>query len=448
MRFHLRKILTYLLLGIFGSAISITAGYFIAEVFFTVVYPQPVPVKTESVAEPIKVPEEKKIISNPKVLDINIPEVLSKGDVIVITFDSEMNPDVTAIDTDIKGRGNWVSGKEFEYTVTSVIPNKQYSIGVKKDSQSLDGGVLESDVYKKVWSANKLTYKINVNTNEQGIRNPITVSFNQPVDKNSAESAFNIKPAVKGTFSWKGQTLTFYPSSFQYQTQYTVSLSGNVKTERGPSVNISTSVSFQTEAEVFKLKVPYFHQQYLNSCEAAALRMALAYYNVHTDDMSIVKKFGYNPRYKATSTNSWDDPREMFVGYVDQQGSNSGYGVYGPPVEKAAKAFGRDAQFQNVVTPRYIAEEIKAGRPVIFWGFTSTTQSPYTWNVPRGGTITAFKGEHARLIVGLKGSVSNPVGFYVHDPINGNQYQYWDSNKLMRQALYLPGVTDQIVVVK
>jgi hypothetical protein len=176
--------------------------------------------------------------------------------------------------------------------------------------------------------------------------------------------------------------------------------------------------------------------------------MALAYYNINTDDMTIVNKFGYNPRYKATSTNSWDDPREMFVGFIDRQGSDSGYGVYGPPVERAAKQFGRDAQFQNIVTPVYLAEQIKAGHPVIFWGFTSTTQTPYTWNVPRGGTITAFKGEHARLIVGVKGTASNPVGFYVHDPINGNQYQYWDSEKLMRQALYLPGVTDQIVVVR
>jgi uncharacterized protein YvpB len=358
-----------------------------------------------------------------------------------------MNSSLTSIDTDIKGEGEWVSSKEYKYTVASVIPNKSYTIGVKKDSQSLNGGLLENDVYKKVWSGKELTYKIGVNVNEQGINNPITISFNQPVDKKTAEESFNISPSVKGKFSWKGQILSFVPSSLQYQTQYTVSLSGTVKTEKG-SIQVSKKVSFQTEAEVYKLKVPYFRQEYLNSCEAAALRMALAYYNINTDDMTIVNKFGYNPRYKATSTNSWDDPREMFVGFIDRQGSDSGYGVYGPPVERAAKQFGRDAQFQNIVTPVYLAEQIKAGHPVIFWGFTSTTQTPYTWNVPRGGTITAFKGEHARLIVGVKGTASNPVGFYVHDPINGNQYQYWDSEKLMRQALYLPGVTDQIVVVR
>ena len=438
---YLRKIFVYTLLVIFGSVISLTAGYFTAEIFFTTIYPQPV-------LEKVEPPQEEKVIHNPDVLSIDSEDVVLKGDVALVTFDTPMNPDLTFFDITAPGEGTWISDKEYQFTFGDLVPDKIYEIGVRKDSQSIDGGVLKEGVFKKVQTGSKLTYRIYVDMNNQGIKNPIKVVFNQSVDHVSAQNAFKISPEVKGSFVWKGQTLSFIPTNLQYQKKYIASLSGLVKSDTGQTVNAGTSITFQTETEVFKLNVPYFHQQYLNSCEAAALRMALAYYKITTDDMTIVNKFGYNPRHKATSTNTWDDPREMFVGFIDQSGADSGYGVYGRPVEKAAKAFGRDAQFQNVVTPVYIAEQIKAGHPVIFWGFTSTTQTPYTWNVPKGGTVTAFKGEHARLIVGLKGSVSNPIGFYVHDPINGNQYQYWDSEKLMRQALYLPGVTDQIVVVR
>ncbi len=445
MRLHVKKILIYLFVGVCTAAVFVTIGYLIAQVFF---YEFALKNTEDPVLETQEKTEQLKVAEIPKVSFIESPDLITEGDVVSITFTTEMNPDFTSIDTDIDDAGVWKSGSVYELTASNVVPDKTYSILIKKGSRSKEGGEFEEDTGREIKSASRVTSRIYVDVSEHGIKEPIKVTFNQAVNHESAEDAFSTSPNVKGSFSWKGQTMIFTPNKLQYQTQYTISLSKGISSEKGFESNESIKVSFQSEAEIYKLKVPYFKQQYMNSCEAASLRMALAYYGITTDDMEIVKKFGYNPRYKDTATNSWDDPREMFVGFVDVLGSNSGYGVYGPPVEKAAKQFGRDAQFKNVVTPRYIAEEIKAGHPVILWGFTSTREPPYTWNVPRGGTVAAFKGEHARLVVGVKGSVSNPLGFYVHDPINGNQYQYWETNKLMRQALYLPGVTDQVVVVK
>ena len=201
--------------------------------------------------------------------------------------------------------------------------------------------------------------------------------------------------------------------------------------------------------KVFKLDVPYFLQQYANSCEAASLRMALAYYNIEIpDDMDIVEKFGYNPRDKDIVLDEWDNPQEMFVGNIDIVGSTKGYGVYGQPVTKAAISYGRDSYYETNITAQFLAKELKAGHPIVLWGYTSITAPAYTWNLQDGGEVTAFKGEHARLVIGFSGDVDNPTGFYVHDPFNGNESEYWLTEKLIKHVYAVPGVTNQAVVVK
>jgi len=195
-----------------------------------------------------------------------------------------------------------------------------------------------------------------------------------------------------------------------------------------------------------KLEVPYFSQQYENSCEEASLRMALAYYGIKTDDMEIVKKVGYDPRPKDYENNIWDDPNKMFVGYIDSPAN--GYGVYGRPIARAAKAFGRNAIYTTYVTPSILAAAIVLRNPVVLWGNNGISVSPYTWKTPAGKTVIAFGGEHARLVVGFKGSILKPEGFYLHDPINGKQYDYWETKRLMENVKSVPGVTDQAVIVR
>jgi len=231
------------------------------------------------------------------------------------------------------------------------------------------------------------------------------------------------------------------------------------KTEQAPimaPVAVSTPALIQTRVpvvieptDVFKLKVPYFAQQYRNSCEAASLRMALAYYGINiADDMEIVQKFGYKPRPKNVELNEWDDPREMFVGSIGVGDDFGGYGVYGAPVMKAAISYGRDASYETIITATTLAREIRAGHPIVFWGYTSMATPAYSWKVPGGGEVTAIKGEHARVLVGVAGPKDNPSGFYLNDPINGRSFEYWTTEKLMDNFYAVPGVTNQAVIVR
>jgi uncharacterized membrane protein len=59
----------------------------------------------------------------------------------------------------------------------------------------------------------------------------IVVSFNEPVNRSSAESAFTISPSVEGNFLWNfdGSEMTFDPISFLYSnTEYAMSLDSDV----------------------------------------------------------------------------------------------------------------------------------------------------------------------------------------------------------------------------
>lgn len=201
----------------------------------------------------------------------------------------------------------------------------------------------------------------------------------------------------------------------------------------------------------FKLKVPSYKQQYANSCESSALRMALAYKGIVKDDVGVLTRVGYNPKNRDWTNNVWDDPQKQFVGFVDVSGKpNGGYGVYGLPIKKAAESFGRQAEYATgtAITAQFLAKELDNGNPIVIWGYTTYTEPAYTWNTPDGGKAIALKGEHARTVVGYRGTASNPVGFYVHDPINGKANVYWSAKNLIDHIQKVPGVTDQAVVVR
>jgi uncharacterized protein YvpB len=195
------------------------------------------------------------------------------------------------------------------------------------------------------------------------------------------------------------------------------------------------------------LKVPIYVQEFKNSCEAASLRMALAYKNIQASgDMELIQKFGYSPIRKDVTNNIWGDPQKEFVGFVDERCSECGYGVYGIPVTKTARSYGVNAIYLTDVIPSVLAEELFQNNPIIAWGYTSLS-TPYTWNTPTGGTVKAFKGLHARVLVGFRGEKENPKGFYLNDPLTGKQ-EFWNTASLVSHMNAAPGVTNQMVVIR
>jgi uncharacterized protein YvpB len=201
-----------------------------------------------------------------------------------------------------------------------------------------------------------------------------------------------------------------------------------------------------------KLKAPAYKQQYANSCEAATLRMALALKKILLkNDVQLLSRFGYNPTYKDWTNNIWDDPQKQYVGYVDVAGKPfGGYGVYGLPVVKAIESLGLKTEYATStnITATFLAKAVDNKNPVIVWGYSSYTEPPYTWKTKEGLEVKAFRGEHVRLIIGFRGTIDKPIGFYLNDSLKGKYAEYWTTERLMENINKVPGVTDQAVVVK
>jgi len=192
---------------------------------------------------------------------------------------------------------------------------------------------------------------------------------------------------------------------------------------------ILNSSTFSADNMV-KLKVPIYKQVYTQSCEAASLRMALAYRGIETTDIKILELMNYDdqPVKKIDGGWVWGDPHQMFVG--DKNGDQTkmtGYGVFGEPIQKTSEKLGRTAVVQNEVKPEWLARQIYAGNPVVLWGVSTKIRNE-KWTTPEAKEITAPIRTHTRLVIGVKGDINQPTGFYLNDP--DGTVKYWTTAQL------------------
>lgn len=244
-----------------------------------------------------------------------------------------------------------------------------------------------------------------------------SITFDQEIDHASAEQHFSISPAIEGTKSWNGNTLSFKPTGgWAKDTVYAVRMESGVKSIHGLDTDKAYVSSFTSEESVFLLSVPLYKQQKPLSCEVAALRMALAFKGVNVSEESIMQ---YIPVESAprSSDNIWADPDEVFVGDINGKQNTTGYGVHAAPVAKAAKNF-RNAELVSGWSLSALIDSVKAGNPVVMWGIYSGG-TPDSWTTSTGKVVKAWKGEHARTVVGFVGPAEHPRQIITLDPVLG-----------------------------
>jgi uncharacterized protein YvpB len=273
----------------------------------------------------------------------------------------------------------------------------------------------------------------------------VSVTFDQPMNHASAESKFGLNPGGPGSFSWSGDTLTYHPgASYDYQTTYTVTIAPGATSAYGLPTATPFVGAFTTALQTIRLSVPAYRQTYSMSCESSALRMVLAYRGVSVTDLDVLNRLNYAPRARDTNTNTWDNPYDMFVGDVTGVQNTTGYGVYAGPIAAAARSFGRSAADYTSVSANFISGHVHNNEPVIIWGYNQVAILD-SWNTP-SGPVSAWKGEHARVVTGVVGNVANPAGFYINDPATGTQY-YWSTSQLLGNLNIFSSLSNQAVVV-
>ncbi len=335
---------------------------------------------------------------------------------------------------DIEGSGSWESNTVYVFTPSKVEPGKTYAYHLQSGLRSTSGGILTNTIdgtFKTVGAvavASSSPSGKELSQSQQSIK----FTFDQPVDKKSAEERFSISSGTVTGFSWNGDTMTALVKDLGFQRTVTAKINaGVINSGFGLPSTQSFSVSFSTEIRIKQLGVPMMRQEHASTCGLASLRMGLAYYGITTDEMTILERMGYNPREMDRENNTWDDPREMFVGYIDGTTMYNASGVEMPLVARVARSFGKSTteRIGNSVHVNWIAEEIHNGHPVIISGTgTSKKSSYYSWTAPNGRTVTSATNGHARVVTGVKGEPGQPIGFWINDPLRGAFY--WTASQL------------------
>jgi uncharacterized protein YvpB len=367
---------------------------------------------------------------------------LVPGQPIDIIFDQPMNTSSTAFEFELKGKGSWLNASTYRFVPEQLERGKTYKYKVLAGIDSAVGGVMEADREFSIATNGAVTGTASPGGTGVKVGTAIRITFDQPVDHGSAQSRFSISPALAGSFSWSGNTMTYSPTGMAYETKYTYSVAPGVVPSWGLPSSKAIGGSFTTEAQLAILNVPLYKQAYGRSCELASLRMLLAYRGIHTTDQALLSRVGYNPR--ARNGGTWDNPNQMFVGYVDTYSWSQGYGVHAGPVANAAKSFGRNATAHFNVSASFIANALYAGNPVEFYGHISTPSAD-SWNTS-SGVVQTTTSMHARVAYGVKGPADNPTGFYIQDPWTGGKF-YWSTAQLMANMNAVPGISNQAVIV-
>ncbi len=164
------------------------------------------------------------------------------------------------------------------------------------------------------------------------------------------------------------------------------------------------------------LETPLDFQDYPLSCEAASLKMALAYKGIYLSEDEIIKEIGRNS--SPRKENTWADPHEVFVGDINGEMCVTGYGVYWERIAKAANRWVKAEAFSNWKVED-LTREINLGNPIIVWGTIPGSLTDCSWHTPEGKYIKAYKEDHVRLLIGFVDSSENPSKIILNDPLKG-----------------------------
>jgi len=280
----------------------------------------------------------------------------------------------------------------------------EYAITLKKGLRTLLGGYLENDAVIKFKTPGVVYpagyYPRNGSSNISRSVKYFAVTFDQPVNKESAQSKFGISPSVSGTFSWRDNTMYYnFSSALQYYKKYTVTIASGVKSIYGFDSTRSYSSSFTTEEQVFILNVPQYYQPKGFDCNLYATKMALGYRGVNINVESMRSALGVGL-----------DPNADWV---------TGYGVHWGPVSSYISGY-RSNSIKSGWNLLSLLAEVNKGNPVILFWYNGYT-TPMGTKILDGGA-TGYNGMHSEVVVGYTGRVDNPTSVILNDPWRGRRY--------------------------
>lgn len=326
--------------------------------------------------------------------------------VIEVVFDNEMKIESVeekfSITPETEGDISWKDKKTFVFTPSQDLKKEtEYKVVFEKGLLNEHSGETNEKIEIKFSTVGRVKVAGFSPANGSYGIDPsaanVVVTFNQEVDKESAQQKFSISPSVNGSFGWNGNQMTYFTAGkLAYSTRYRVSVGKGVKTVYGIDSEQDFSSSFVTKDQIITLGVPYYSQQEMFSCNIAAARMALAYRGVYVSESQIKSGVGVG-----------QNPNADFV---------PGYGVHAGPIASYMGRY-RNVSLKSGWDVTSLAREVEAGNPVIVWWYNRYSRPSGAFSLPGG--YTGYNGMHSEVVYGFSGNTSSPNYFYTNDPWRG-----------------------------
>ena len=343
-----------------------------------------------------------------------------------VEFAVPMNTDDTSSKISITpataGQWSWQGKTIINFTAAAKLKyDTKYDIVIPKGTKDDGQGFTSADIhltFKTIGPVVATAFSPANNAVNIPVDAAASVTFNQAVDKTSANAKIHFSPAVDLTYAWEGNKVTLTPkTALGKSSSYKIIVDAGVKSIAGEDSILSYQSVFNTVEDKVQLNIAQHYQEKALSCEAASLEMALSYRGLSTTETNIMDIVGFDPT--AHVGNVWGDPNSAFVGDINGKQDSSGYGVYWGPIAKAANYYrpGSAAFTGGSVTT--LTDALSAGNPIVIWGTFGASAYADSWQTPSGTTISAWKGEHARLVTGFAGNPADPTTFYLNDPVAG-----------------------------
>ena len=187
------------------------------------------------------------------------------------------------------------------------------------------------------------------------------------------------------------------------------------------------------------LDIKIHYQEHNLTCEAAALKMALAYEGITADEMTLIGYMTKDPRPARFDARghlvSWGDPAQGFVGNPDGHIERmTGYGVYYQPIVLATMLAGANVVaaggglYGSPIPTSDVYDAVLDGHPVVAWiSNTYRTAGLSRYTAYDGATVSYTLTEHAVTVIGVR-----PDAVLINDPWFG---QHWHT-KAQFEAAY------------
>lgn len=350
--------------------------------------------------------------------------------VIKVEFEVPMNKESVEanflIEPEVEGAFEWQGEEDKIFTFKPVKLNKDtnYKVTFTKGIKSTVDGSTEKDLtfeFKTLGPVTVTSVSPADNSSWVAESTVISITFDQEVDKESAQSKFSISPSVAGFFSWEGNTMHFHPENWlSYITTYTVNIDSGIKSIYGLDGTSTFASRFTTRANEISIGgIPQMYQPYGSfSCNIYSALMLLAWKGHYPGASNLIAEIGYN---ENQSNGQWTgNPYKEFVGNAD---GSWGYGVYWDPIKSVFANRGIYTEVVHGWSIQGMAYKLLEGHPIIIWRHNGES-SFYNkdWVAADGTYVYAINGQHGSVVIGFRGSPDNPTEFLINDPWYGQMW--------------------------